>query len=339
MKNQNILPCLIVGAGISGLTAVRSLNEAGVEAIVLDKGRGVGGRLSTRRFEKGVFDHGAQFFTVRDDGFRHFVSDWEKAGIVNEWGSFLPAAERSTGGKGGGTSIPRMTSYRGSRGMNTLPKFLAGNLGVRLGKRVHKIEAMQDGWRVYSAEGEILTAASLILTAPVPQSLALLDAGDFTLPAEQREELESITYEPCLAVLALLDGQSQIPEPGGLELLGDPLVWIADNMKKGISPSACGVTIHAAPDFSREHLESDLTLPAELMIDAAKEWLGADVVRYQAHRWRYSKPLTCHPAPFLQVKDSSPLLFAGDAFGGRLVEGAVLSGLAAARQLIETLKQ
>ena len=43
--------CVIVGAGISGLITARRLADAGVSAMVFDKGRSVGGRLATRRIE------------------------------------------------------------------------------------------------------------------------------------------------------------------------------------------------------------------------------------------------------------------------------------------------
>ena len=49
--------------------AARELAEAGVEVTVLDKGESVGGRMATRRIGEAVFDHGAQFFTVRGERF------------------------------------------------------------------------------------------------------------------------------------------------------------------------------------------------------------------------------------------------------------------------------
>ena len=61
--------CVVVGAGISGLLAAQELTAAGWRVVVLDKGRGVGGRMATRRVGDGTFDHGAQFFTVRGERF------------------------------------------------------------------------------------------------------------------------------------------------------------------------------------------------------------------------------------------------------------------------------
>ncbi len=63
--------CLVIGAGLTGLTAARALQARGINAAVFDKGRGVGGRLATRwndtpEGSRAFYDHGAQFFTVRE---------------------------------------------------------------------------------------------------------------------------------------------------------------------------------------------------------------------------------------------------------------------------------
>ncbi len=60
----------IIGSGMAGITAARTLLQAGHRVTVLEKSKGVGGRMSTRRSEFGSFDHGAQYFTVRDARFR-----------------------------------------------------------------------------------------------------------------------------------------------------------------------------------------------------------------------------------------------------------------------------
>ena len=59
----------IIGAGIAGITAARTLAKAGHHVHVFEKSRGAGGRMSTRQTEFGGFDHGTQYFTVRDKRF------------------------------------------------------------------------------------------------------------------------------------------------------------------------------------------------------------------------------------------------------------------------------
>jgi renalase len=50
---------VIIGAGVSGLLCGKRLTEAGHSVLILDKGRNIGGRLSTRRTDGAVFHHGA----------------------------------------------------------------------------------------------------------------------------------------------------------------------------------------------------------------------------------------------------------------------------------------
>ncbi len=79
------LKVAVVGAGLSGLVCARVLADHGHEVRVFDKGRGPGGRMSTRRAGPWRFDHGAQYFTVRDSRFARWVESWKKDGLVTPW--------------------------------------------------------------------------------------------------------------------------------------------------------------------------------------------------------------------------------------------------------------
>ncbi|MDO9195149.1 NAD(P)/FAD-dependent oxidoreductase, partial [Rhodoferax sp.] len=59
----------IVGAGMAGVTCARTLVQAGHTVTVFEKSAGMGGRMATRNSPFGTFDHGAQYFTVRDPRF------------------------------------------------------------------------------------------------------------------------------------------------------------------------------------------------------------------------------------------------------------------------------
>ncbi|MGH8831163.1 MAG: FAD-dependent oxidoreductase, partial [Polaromonas sp.] len=59
----------VVGAGIAGIACARTLAQAGHRVTVFEKNRGAGGRMATRDSEFGGFDHGVQYFTVRDARF------------------------------------------------------------------------------------------------------------------------------------------------------------------------------------------------------------------------------------------------------------------------------
>jgi renalase len=322
--------CVVVGAGISGLLAARTLNERGWTVTVLDKSRGVGGRMATRRVGEGNFDHGAQFFTVRDERFAGLVEDWLGAGVATEWTRGFADSK----GRPNEDGYPR---YRGTEGMTSIPKYISRGLDVRTAERAVRVDDIDDGWEVVCESGSRLAGNALVLTAPVPQALDLASSGSYSLPDGARRHLEAVSYDPCLALMVLLDDSTGVPEPGGMQIKGEPLDWISDNRRKGIS-EAPAVTVHAGPEWSRSYFEDDEMEITESMISRAGDLLGTDlapsVVETSLARWRYSWVANPHPDPCLVASDNPPLVFCGDAFGQPKVEGAALSGLAAADHLL-----
>ena len=327
MANES---CIVVGAGISGLLAARELQDAGWRVTVLDKGRGVGGRMATRRMGGAGFDHGAQFFTVREDRFENLVNGWLDEDAAAEWSRGFADAQGNANPDG----HPR---YRGAQGMTSIPKHLAANLDVRTGERATRVDRTGDGWTVACESGESASGGALLLTAPVPQSLALAESGNHTLPGDVRRQLEGVSYDPCLALMALLEGDSPVPVSGGVQIKGEPLDWIGDNATKGISDRPA-LTIHAGPQWSRAHYDDEEADITRALLDLAGEQLGADlvspVVETSLARWRYSWVTSSHDQTCLVASEEPPLLCCGDGFGQPKVEGAALSGLAAADWLL-----
>lgn len=312
---------VVVGAGVAGLTAARDLRDA-FDVVVVDKGRGVGGRLATRRIGDATFDHGAQFVTTHSAAFAAIVAGWEAHGAARPWhrGRVGPTGVEDPDGH------PR---FRGVPAMSAIAKHLATGLDIRLGTRVRAVEAVDGRWRLHVEAGSALDGDVLLLTAPVPQALALLNAGDVAIGSRDRDALQAITYDPCMAVLAPLRGPSGFAPPGAVDPADGPVDWVADNHLKGVSASPA-VTVHATAAYSRSQWGAADAVVADELLSAVA--LGAEPVRdlVQVHRWRYAKPTVVHPERCLTVDRPAPLVCAGDAFGGAKVEGAALSGVAAA---------
>ncbi len=319
---------LIVGAGLAGLAAGRRLHRAGVDVLLLDKGRGVGGRCATRRIETHAFDHGAQFFTVRAPAFATTVREWEERGLVREWFQALPHPSKlSEDG-----AHPR---YCAVQGMNTLAKHLASDLAVQTNARVVLAHWKREVWEVLVESGEVYRARSLLLTAPVPQSLAMLDDETKQDLLAMCPSLAGVGYEPCFSVMLVLEGPSAIPDPGALRLDGPVIAWMADNTRKQGGVGASAVTIHTSPRFTCEHLEASHETIAALVIEAARPWLGGPVRCHQVHRWLYSRAVVFVGEPCVSLGVPPHLVLAGDGMlPPSRIEGAFLSGCAAADVLL-----
>jgi renalase len=328
-RQTEISSCIIVGGGITGLITATILQRRGINVTVLDKGKGIGGRLATRHMShepsiEGVFDYGAQYFSVSDPRFQVWVNDWLKQGIIKEWSQGFPKGllkDISAYGKSDGK--PR---YCGVKGTRAIAEYLAQGLDVHTNTKVVDI-GYDSQWLVKTEDAQEYLGEMLLLTPPVPQCLDLLDASLMVLPLDVRFALENVSYHRCIALLALLEKPSNIPAPGGIALEDNYLAWLGDNHQKGISPDGYAVTLHASTSFSDYYWESDDDEIAYKLLSAAADYLDSPVIKYQVHRWRYSLPKTLHPEPYLDVSEI-PLLFAGDAFVAPSFEGAVLSGIA-----------
>jgi renalase len=319
---------VIVGAGLAGMMAGRTLAEAGHAVVLLDKGRSPGGRMATRRIGAATLDHGAQFFTVRSEAFAARVAQWEAEALVTVWCHGFEVDD----------GHPR---YAVRGGMNALAKHLATGLDVRCSTLAFALRPGHErprgagsnggAWSVGLDDGAEVDADAVILTCPLPQSFSLMITAGLELPSP----LRSTDYDRTLALLTVLDGDPAIPAPGGVQQPGDPFSFIGDNRAKGVS-AVPAVTFHATPAWSLEWWDRPRAEAQAALLEAAAPWIGrATVVAAQLKRWRFATPQAIWPEPcWVAAGGPGPLVLAGDAFAGPRVEGAALSGLAAADALL-----
>lgn len=327
-KSPNLSPVTVIGAGLSGLMAARDLASAGLPVRIVEKARSVGGRLATRRIGAATLDHGAQFFTVRDETFAADVDHWLSDGVVEVWCE-------------GFAEIDGYPRYRTVGGMSQLAKYLARDRNIVTGVRAQSIIPSENGW-VVTYEGAVREpddAAAVVATAPVPQTLELLASGG--IPLGDHQALADIAYHRVIALLATTGVAVPLDAPGALQQPDDPTFsFVADNQAKGIS-SDPAVTFHTAHALSAQlwqesdqHILDRLLAPAAAAIGLSVDDFGV----VQVKRWRYSGPVNPWPERAALVRDSpAPLVACGDAFGGPKMEGAYLSGRAAAQTIIEAL--
>lgn len=329
------LDVAVVGAGVAGLTAAAALRDHGLRVRVLEKSRGLGGRAATRRRGDLRIDHGAQFFTARDPRFQARVDAWLASGDAVVWTRGVPVWRPDAGwSEPGPDAHPR---YAAPSGMSALGRLLGAGIDVRREAPVARVTPIAEGWRVALTDGSTVDGRAALLTAPAPQTLALV--ADAPLAPAAVDVLAGIDFEPCFAVLAGYDDAPPPPWPA-VRVEGHPdLAWIAHDGSRRAPASAhpTVLVLHATPGFTCARFDAPQEDVARALLDAATAlvpWADRPTW-YDVHRWRYARPVATRPAPFLTAAPG--LLVAGDAFGADRIEGAFLSGLAAAAALAEGL--
>ena len=318
----------VVGAGIAGLTCARTLTDHGFAVTVFDKGRGPGGRTATRRVNPDLaFDHGAQYFTLRDPNFVRSVGVWLERGVVAEWGGRI--VKLQGGAAADTTPQPR---YVGVPGMSAVAAHLAAGLAVQWETRKVRSLVSPAGWQLVDESGGGYGPFDFLVVAlPAPQAAELLALHPFAI------EAGCVPMDPCWAALAAFVDRLDVPWDAAF-VHDSPLSWVARNSSKPGRPRGpdCWV-LHASPEWSAVHLEEsvDAVGPQLLIAFEAAVGCGLPKAAHQtAHRWRYS--LGADPAGRGVLFDAeSGLAVCGDWLSGGRVEGAFLSGTAAARCVLD----
>jgi len=322
------LDVVVLGAGIAGLAAARALAAAGGEVLVLDKGRGPGGRASTRRSGVHAFDHGAQYFTAREPHFRTELERWQLRGLAARWDGRIVAL-----GPDGPRACAPLERHVGVPGMSALARELARGLEVRQGVRVAACERRAGLWELLDERGSLLArSGTLVVSAPPAQSAALIGPRSPLGALAAAAELL-----PCVAVMAAFEGRVPANFDGAF-CAGPELAWAArDSSKPGRAPGERWV-LHATPAWSARELERDPAELAPLLLAAFARELGGPLpplAHLEAHRWRFASP--GRPVELARPVDlERGLVLAGDWLGGGRIEGAYLSGLAAAEAVLAT---
>ncbi len=327
--HENLTRVAVIGAGISGLMVAHTLNKHGISVTVFEKSRGVGGRMATRRMNDVLtFDHGAQYFTVSDEGFANSVRQWQRKGLVDCWDAEICIL---TSGR-----IERDSShvvrFIGIPGMTSICKHLAETIEVRLHTEIASLRIDGKNWELldndHVSQGNF---DFVISSAPGTQSARLLD-----VVPELADRASHVKMHPCWALMTSFSSPLPLSYNGAF-VNNSAISWIARNSSKPkrYSSQDCWV-LHGSGSWSEDQIETDHKEIEDYMLREFWEITGLQPIKPQSvavHRWRYAQPL--EPLEDLCLFDSASGLGAcGDWCCQPRVEGAYLSGIALADHVL-----
>ncbi|MBB6520005.1 NAD(P)/FAD-dependent oxidoreductase [Pseudoteredinibacter isoporae] len=309
----------IIGAGFSGLSLATLLKDK-ADITVFEKARGIGGRLSTRRGEPYAFDHGAQYFTAREEAFQEFLRPLLMKGLVRRWDAKYARydSNRKISFTDWKLDEPR---YVGTPGMNSPLKELAKQHHVRLNCRVTKIERDSD-WQLFDQEGNNLGQFDWVIsTAPTPQTGAL-----FPDTFQYISEICHAEMYPCFALMLGFE-EALGWDFDAAHIDNSDLSWLAINSSKPQRPSKQTLVAHSSIGFAAEYAERRHEEVIRKLCLEIERVTGCYVGHSQhtaLHFWRYANSDRSIQYDSL-IDQNLRLAACGDWCNGGRVEGAFMS--------------
>jgi hypothetical protein len=276
---------IVIGAGLSGLIVAQQLHASGQRVICVDKARGTGGRLSSKRIETAsaemvAFDLGCTSFNALSFSFQRQVREWIDEGVIAE----VPATKVATPEK----------RYIGTPRSSSLTRHLSSGLDIRFGTRVSHLEREEGRWVVYvdSSAGKPATSMFIcdrvVLAIPPSQAAAMLPA-DHSLKAS----LASVNMVPQWVVVLVtsanfsLATQREMPDSALIARCS------LENSKPGRDSGFTGniYQLQATSAWTNQHIDAAKEDVIAMFTEEFKRCVGSDidVVASYAHRWLYSQ--------------------------------------------------
>ncbi|NEQ50089.1 MAG: NAD(P)-binding protein [Leptolyngbya sp. SIO3F4] len=292
----------IVGAGVAGLTCGRMLQAAGHRVILLEKSRGVGGRLATRRLDVGGFvDHGAPYWAPQSVALKTLTQELLNQSLLNLWSAQGFVWD-------GQLTLSSTVAYCTEYGVNAIAKYLADGCDIRRQHRVTTLKRTAKGWRI-KADGPDgcvqFSVDAVVLAIPAPQAVSLIDSLD----DRAADTLRSVSYAPCLSLMVTYEVLPDVllldhKQGWHITVHDSVLAWVSLESSKLVNASGLhALLLQSQPDFAAQYLEqldalgADKSSAEALLQKTVDQMLMSLATLIQGlcqplesrlHRWRYS---------------------------------------------------
>ena len=324
---------VVIGAGVAGASCARLLRQAGHAVHVVDKSRGAGGRLASKRLEwtdsagqvhRARVDHGAPGFAVDSADSPDFVASLRASGHLLAWTPTLKQPDQPA-------QDPRPLLVP-QPDMPALCRSLLSDTPVTWAFQVDRLRSGAEGWQI-EADGVALAHRfdTVVLAVPAAQAAPVLEAH---VP-EWARQASAVVMEPCWTLLGVakpprtpIDWDLAQPAAGPLA----KVIRADARPGRGAPAVQAHWVAHARADWSRAHLEQPAAWVKAALETALDDCLG-EAVRWEhavVHRWRYARLGRDARGSAQLAADESPcwwhptlrLGVCGDFLGGGDVEGA-----------------
>jgi renalase len=315
----------IIGAGITGASCAYHLSAHGFNPSVFEKSRGVGGRLATRNIDNQFFfDHGAQYYTIRNSEFALLT---ETAGENNACAEWFPRPAENIGPY-------NKSMFVGTPKMNSFLKPLFADSQLIFKEEITRINMVENSWNLISSDGLADKFDIVVSTIPAPQAKILFK--DILVDVQL---LDKVAMLPCWALMIAFETPLNF-EFDIWRSENSDISWLSRNSSKPQRvQSQDSWVCHANPKWSSENIDKSREEVCQAMIGMLADIYGCKLPKTLfeiAHRWRYAQAANILGQPYL-TNNNKTLYVAGDWCLGSRVEAGFESGSSVAQSIISNL--
>ena len=284
LLSNTLYDVAIIGAGVAGSYCASVLQKAGYQVCLIEKGRGTGGRASSRRLpmqEEGVqlsCDLGAPFFHATKNQLVDDIQQWLADDVIAPW----PAANLAHKG----------LAYTGTPSMSALTRYLAQHCDLYSSQRISHIDRTDNVWFLRNDSYKTLIKAKrVIITAPAAQTAHLLTSPDAPNAWLQQAHIASRQCAPqwsavvsdgteaSKSMLSNMPDMLEVDHPVLAKIIYDTAKPGRSTRSTGLSKSTClskpsRWVLQANLEWSELHKDSNADEIGVLMLATFKQLLS-----------------------------------------------------------------
>tara|TARA_B100001057_G_scaffold102258_2_gene99493 strand:+ start:1287 stop:2204 length:918 start_codon:yes stop_codon:yes gene_type:complete len=292
-----IFDVIIVGAGLSGCYLAKKINELGLNTLIIEKSKSIGGRFSTKPVGRGLADYGCQYLKPKTKDLSNLIQDLKNKNLIKK-SNILQDDE----------------AFIAPYGMNKIPQYLSLGVSTLLNQKVSSIKKTSNRWEI-NTNSFLLKSKMLVLTMPINQVSELLKVSDLAitnLPAADYKSFFTITFQDIDTI-----GSKPV-------LKNDFAPWICNNFFKGLSTNQNTFTVNINEELSNTLLNLEDNKKHGLIKRHLKESGFKNFSFYNLHYWKYAFTEGQNNITNYYNEDNM-LALCGDSFSIGQADGAVVS--------------
>lgn len=325
----------IIGASLSGLIAGEKLAKAGHDVTVIEKNRGLGGRLATHRAEGNFFDYGLPFLTAAEPDFQSFIDEMESKGVLYKWAGQFPLFDGSQL-HAVNPNRPQNAYYASKKGLNSVAQHLKRWVDVEPDAKAGGLtyigsdRTKKRAWMINLTSRNVFECDAVLLATSATEAYGILGTAQDETPILRINRLiDEIRYQPRYALMASYTQEA--PEWKGIECNDETLAWMGNETSKSEDQTETNIVIHSSAAFVRAHAGKDMEEIAHALLKKAAEisepWLDRPQHK-KLHFWKYYRADNPMDEFFMELEmEEAPLALIGDYFKGNSAEAAYRSAI------------